>query len=245
MMRAIVCGIATNVVLAGPAAAHAPYFGAEKACVLPDGSPARLRLLFGDGILARDPVTLLLVDANDQVLAKSGRLSNIILDQRNNGPCQGYVAVDGAILEADRTSLGSRPLPRAVVGVRDDSDALWQIEADKRSWGFSTRPATWPETFRANLAAARQHPLQAVVAFCLGFLIVGAGFVVFGRSDLSGIPAVGERIVRIALGVVMALGAAFVWFVLMEFSGGLSEPLLLTLPVAGALVALASRRQTN
>jgi hypothetical protein len=63
--------LGTLIALVQPGSAHSPYFSRSAEISLPDGSRGQLRLLHGDGIMASDPVRLVLLDPSGRLLARS------------------------------------------------------------------------------------------------------------------------------------------------------------------------------
>ena len=148
----------------GSALAHRPYFTQVESIVLPDGQPGEMRLLHGDGIFLADPVRILVLNREGQLLASSRRGMTMLLTcDCNERSCWGYDGAPSALV-LDPASFRMGPI---VPGLTDgERSGLWPFEREEETWGFKVRYASISEIVRAELALARRalRPLALLVA---------------------------------------------------------------------------------
>lgn len=179
--RMFLLPLALAFAASGSALAHRPYFTQVEPIVLPDGQPGEMRLLHGDGIFIVDPVRILVLNREGQLLASSPQGIRMLLTcDRNEDSCWGY---DGTLsaLVLDPASFRIGPV---VPGLTDgERSGLWPFEYQEEAWGFKVRYASISEIVRAELALARRAPRPFALLIALGVAAATLAVVGVGRSS--------------------------------------------------------------
>jgi hypothetical protein len=200
---------------AATAFAHTPYLWGSWTLTLPDGTPARLRLLYGDGILGPDPVRPVVITSEGKVVALGPRgyaaavscqnTCTIFFQYREGRMPYAMLTFDAATM---RTTGTHRVSERRISNA--DSEANFATEAAKESYGFRVeriRLGMWPHAAASFIA---DFPITSFVLACVGLM---AGWVAQGLR--AAIRAAHEsRWIATGFGVVIALLVTTAMFVL-------------------------------
>jgi hypothetical protein len=128
------------VAATSPASAHRPYFTQVEKLLLPNGEIGEARLLNGDGIIGPDPVRVIILDAQDRLLARSHKSRSMALSCQADRQCLIFDYSAGKVLDLVPASFRQgAPVPGLSDEARND---LWELEGGSENWGFALRSAT-------------------------------------------------------------------------------------------------------
>ncbi len=188
----------------GPASAHSPYFTETQPILLPDGQRGEMRIIAGDGIVAADPVRIIILDAERRLIARGPKTWWLSLVCDAPLRCHGYDHSSGDVIEPDPTTFRQNG---AHVPPFSESDNLWDIEDGDDTWGIKVRPASWVEWLSAEWSQWRgTSPLAYGLFVSLGLI---AGFSSLGlhhpKPTLTGkLLWLAEMLLRLCgLGIVL------------------------------------------
>ncbi|MEA2995434.1 MAG: hypothetical protein QOG74_983 [Alphaproteobacteria bacterium] len=199
------------------ALAHRPYLSPERApLVLDNGTPAELRLLYGDGILMSDPVRPIVVGEKGEIHAL-GPHGEAVAFTCAEQDCRVFIVMAGASLPyvfiLDRATFKYEPVYRFSLDDPDVSDSAQRAE---ETFGFRAvplKPGLLTQSIMAFLAGS---PLSTVF-----LVLLGLGF---WPTCLLAIDAAraGARRKRVTLAMA-SVACALMTFVFSLFAGvGLS-----------------------
>jgi hypothetical protein len=155
---------------AQPALAHSPYFGQSEQLPLNEGKTFALKLLYGDGIFASDPVRAIVVDRELRVRALSPlalKLHIICRLPENERPCVVYDRLTGLVYQPDPETWETGPVIEAYGRPLQDA----YPEHMGVAFGFKQRPATYFEIIRFEGDKIKSNPLLAGLTFLWWLLI--------------------------------------------------------------------------
>jgi hypothetical protein len=223
----------------GPAWAHRPYFSDVGKIRLPDGTLGEARLLNGDGIFGPDPVRVLILDAQNRLLARSHKSVLMALSCEQDGRCLIFDLSRRKVLDLEPSSFRQG----AVVPGADDRDSLWDLEDGEEIWGFAPRNPTPGERLK-SYGLLWQKSLPAIVIDGLvgiACALTALAMLHLGRAKLT-------RTVEKAAAILAILGliGGGLFLVLISgffsYLGGLSIAMwLLSLGLGAGAVLLGSK----
>jgi len=212
----------------GLALAHRPFTTQVEKVALPDGQLGEVRLLHGDGIVAADPIRVLVVNASGRLLARSYRTPMMALTCSREKHCRAFDVGRARVLDIDPATFREGPI------VPYYGDELWAIESGEESWGFRVRPASLRERLEGQLALAKREMSALVLLFVVGILV---GVMVLRRPPEIEL-ADGMLLLKIlAVGLVLLPLAALVFLL-----SAITEVLFLGSAGAGIVTSMLLRR---
>jgi hypothetical protein len=202
----------------GPALAHRPYTTQVEKVALPDGQVGEARLLHGDGIVAPDPIRVVVVSAGGHLLARSHRSQTMTLVCSREKQCRAFDVERAQVLDIDHSTF------REGSNVPYYGDELWAVEHGEESWGFRVRPASLLERIEGELALANRNAHTLAFLFGIGIL---AGMMVVRR------PPEMELMNGMFVLKILAVLPLLLLAVLMGFFSGVTKALFLASIGAG------------
>jgi hypothetical protein len=188
----------------GPAWAHRPYFTDVGKIRLPDGTLGEARLLNGDGIFGPDPVRVLILDAQNRLLARSHKSLLMALSCEADGQCLIFDLSNSKILDLEP---GSFRQGEHIPDLGSRSDLMRDLEQDEESWGFAPRTPTLRERLKSYAALVRETLVGLVfnglVGIAVAQMIAGIRFIAGTKRT--------ERLDTVA--AVIAVVSITVWLV--------------------------------
>jgi hypothetical protein len=226
-------------VAGGTAQAHRPRLaGARLALYMADGPVAELRLLYGDGILAHDPVRPVVVGAHGEVYALGPKGEAAVI-ACNGWQCRVFIflahGVLPLVLVPDKSAFVFEPVHRA-----DDDDATAATEQAEETYGFLALPLGPVLLAQGAWAFIAASPLQATLLVAIALALwptcrlARAAFRAPPRRRRAGLAAAAA---------VCALATLALWVFawgLLSFVTGFPAPIAALLTGVTAVVVLAS-----
>lgn len=200
------------LLLAGPAAAHSPYFGASAPCT--DGTV--LRVLYGDGLFGPDPKALVVTDADGRLRAFQNVGQSTVLI--NRAGCAGVDFERGRVWRPERAAFSDGPV---ILGDWDMTAAVrWQFEPSvaRDAFGFRHYAPTAAEWVRAATVIL-VNPVANILGLALGSLS-GLAFAPIGSGRRGLIGRLISWVLRLA---VLAFWAVVFWLIFGGFLAAISE----------------------
>lgn len=217
----------------GPFAAHAdsPYFTETVSCALPGGSTGQMRILRGDGLIAADPASVLVLDKDNRLLAFVDTGPSVFLSVNRNKQCVALDPAERRVFEADPNSF-QRASAARVVRIENGRPDFYPGNM-LSSWGFTVRPMSLSENVVALLRLMVRRPLAPIVLTLMSIWAVRLGVSIVGQfGSEKGVLA------RVIGGSISAIGIAclsvfaFMW---MTFGEGISEIGLMSFGLGAAI----------
>lgn len=150
-----------------PALAHSPYYGDTAAISVPQLGDLWIKLLYGDGIIAADPVRAVLVDADGRALAISPLADSLSLHcktQQGGAECVVFDASKRQVYSLSLDWLARTPqrAEARVIEVRG-APTMYPDHLGE-AYGFSLRAAGWTEALTFTAQRLAQEPMGFVLS---------------------------------------------------------------------------------
>jgi len=242
MLRLVRClGIAIVLVgVAGSAAqAHRPRLAdAQFLLYMADGPVAELRLLYGDGILAHDPVRPIVLGANGEVFALGPKGEAAVIDC-NGLQCRVFIFrahdVLPLVVVPNKSAFAFVPVHRA-----DDDDAIAATGQLEETYGFLALPLSPLLLAQGAWAFIAASPLRTtlLVAIALGLWPTCRLVLAASRA-----PTARRRAGLAAAAAAFALATLALWVFAwgsLSFVTGFPAPVAVLVTGVAAAVVLAS-----
>lgn len=227
------------VLAMSPVRAHRPYFTDVGRIRLPDGTLGEARLLNGDGILGPDPVRVLILDAQNRLLARSHKSVLIALSCEDDGRCLIFDLSRRKVLDLEPSSFRQG----AVVPGADDRDNLWDLDDGEEAWGFAPRNPTSGERLK-SYGLLWQKSLPATVIDGLVGIACGLIALAMFRLGRAKLTRTVEKVAAILATLGLLGGGLFLVLIsgLFSYLGGLPLAMwLLSLGLGAGTVLLGSK----
>lgn len=222
-LRSGLLALVLTVAAMAPASAHAPYPGSSARITLPDGSPGRMALWYGDGFLGADPVRAEIRSAAGAILAWTP-----------TGVAASLACAEGARPEDCRAFVFDHGLWPAVwvpdpAGFRVGARPEPPYEPEEWTGAFpATAGQTTPTGFRrADSVATQAWGIVLLVLSRWAGLLLSAALIAAACLALGAAVRAGTAVRMIALGAVatglfcLAAFQAIVLVLLIGFPAGL------------------------
>ncbi len=209
-------------IAASAASAHAPFISEATPTSLPDGRPATMALLNGDGLFLADPKRVVLFDGARNLLALGPK----------TGPIT-FLCGDGACVAYDHWNGLIHAPNGGIADVAMSMDDLGELENSGKAWGFDLRRPTWGERLRGEAGLAQKLPGAMLTLGLLGLLatvVTYAAWRGFRRLRLW----IGAPLLLTGVGAAGLLLLVALYVVLLV---GMSSPTLFAGLASGAVLA--------